>query len=137
MYDRIIVDVDRWIVLPDLHHGFGFICPSAGESERTTRSLVGQRHFGVTWRDYQRLEKNAMPVTTGVRRVAILVVLLALHVDVTLRQLRADQSLAAPTGDGTVIKAVIDTAAGDNLLVPDAWRPWQKGFQRRRRSVRV
>jgi len=30
-----------------------------------------------------------------------------------------------------VIKAVFDvTDAGDNLLKPNAWRPWQKGFQR-------
>jgi len=33
--------------------------------------------------------------------------------------------------DGTLIKKVLDlTYAGENLLKPDAWRPWQEGFQR-------
>jgi hypothetical protein len=32
--------------------------------------------------------------------------------------------------DGTLIKKVLDlTYAGENLLKPDAWRPWQEGFQ--------
>ena len=32
--------------------------------------------------------------------------------------------------DGTVAKRVLgEDAAGENLLKPDAWRPWQKGFQ--------
>ena len=37
----------------------------------------------------------------------------------------------APPPDGTTIKAVLDTArTGENLLKPDAWRPYEQGFQR-------
>ena len=33
--------------------------------------------------------------------------------------------------DGETVKAVLDArAAGENLLKPDGWRPWQKGFAR-------
>lgn len=33
--------------------------------------------------------------------------------------------------DGQVVKQILDAdQAGDNLLRPDAWRPWQKGFER-------
>jgi len=33
--------------------------------------------------------------------------------------------------DGTVVKRVLDLRnAEENLLKPDAWRPWQKGFER-------
>ena len=33
--------------------------------------------------------------------------------------------------DGETIKAVLDARhSGENLLKPDAWRPWQEGFQR-------
>jgi len=34
--------------------------------------------------------------------------------------------------DGTAVKKVLDLRyAGENLLDPNAWRPWQKGFERR------
>jgi hypothetical protein len=34
-------------------------------------------------------------------------------------------------GDGVVVKKVLDVGdAGENLLRPDAWRPWEKGFER-------
>jgi hypothetical protein len=34
--------------------------------------------------------------------------------------------------DGAVLKQVVGpTQAGENLLEPDAWKPWQKGFERR------
>ena len=34
--------------------------------------------------------------------------------------------------DGTPLKEVIAAGhAGENLLDPNAWRPWQKGFERR------
>lgn len=33
--------------------------------------------------------------------------------------------------DGTVVKRVLDQrSGGDNLLEPDAWRPWREGFER-------
>ena len=38
---------------------------------------------------------------------------------------------AAELPDGTVVKPALDTGqTGENLLKPDRWRPWQKGFQR-------
>lgn len=37
-----------------------------------------------------------------------------------------------PVSDGTPLKKVIaDSHAGKNLLIPGAWRPWQKGFETR------
>ena len=41
----------------------------------------------------------------------------------------ATQDAALP--DGTVVKRVLDQrSGGENLLQPDAWRPWGEGFQR-------
>jgi hypothetical protein len=74
--------------------------------------------------------RNAMPAKTRLRRVAIFVLLIAIHFYGAPGQVRANQDVAASPGDGTVIKDVIDTAAGDNLLGPSAWRPWEEGFQR-------
>ena len=34
------------------------------------------------------------------------------------------------SADGTIVKAALeDNLAGQNLLRPDAWRPWQAGFE--------
>ncbi|MHC4536149.1 MAG: hypothetical protein ACYS6K_19535, partial [Planctomycetota bacterium] len=44
--------------------------------------------------------------------------------------LALNQSLYAQS-DGTVVKKVLDVRdAGKNLLKQNAWRPWQKGFER-------
>jgi len=42
-----------------------------------------------------------------------------------------DKSGEKGTGDGVVVKKVLDVGdAGENLLRPDAWGPWEKGFER-------
>jgi len=38
---------------------------------------------------------------------------------------------ARPPSDGEIVKRVLDAEqAGEDLLKPDAWRPWQRGFAR-------
>src|SRR4030042_5061116 len=42
-----------------------------------------------------------------------------------------DKSGEKGAGDGVAVKKVLDVGdAGENLLRPDAWRPWEKGFER-------
>ena len=59
-------------------------------------------------------------------------VLLATACDVVRKpQGVATKPPVAPLPDGTVVKAILDVKdAGDNLLKPDAWKPWDKGFTR-------
>ncbi len=41
------------------------------------------------------------------------------------------EAIEAALRDGATVKQVLDVrTTGDNLLKPDAWRPWQKGFVR-------
>jgi len=43
----------------------------------------------------------------------------------------AGKGIEKSAGDGVVVKKVLDVGdAGENLLRPDAWRPWEKGFER-------
>lgn len=47
------------------------------------------------------------------------------------RVLYAQEAGGAGGLDGVVLKKVLDAGdAGENLLKPDGWRPWQKGFER-------
>ncbi len=64
-----------------------------------------------------------------------LTVLLALtaQLPVTCRLLAGEtaSSEPGPSADGRTVKAVLDVRqASEDLLKPDAWRPWQKGFER-------
>jgi hypothetical protein len=52
--------------------------------------------------------RNAMPAKTRLRRVAIFVLLIAIHFYGAPGQVRANQDVAASPGDGTVIKDVIE-----------------------------
>ena len=46
--------------------------------------------------------------------------------------IRSQPSNPIPASDGEVVKKVLGEGdAGENLLRPNAWKPWQKGFEKR------
>jgi len=72
-----------------------------------------------------------MPSNTTSARIAVLISLqFAVHHIVTPVVLAA-QPPSSPVADGTLVKQVFDASdSGENLLEPNAWRPWREGFER-------
>ena len=64
-----------------------------------------------------------MSTRPAVRRLVILALVLAGT---------CPSAAGAAAADATIAKSVLDVdQASESVLAPDAWRPWQKGFERR------